>query len=152
MPQLRDLFVGGVKRRKPRGHRFERGPHLDHLYHFALRLADDVDTAPRNGANEPFLFEKRQRLTNGSPADAQRSGELPLVQPQFLIRIVDIGVRDRILQERISLMRKLVEFRGASARGAVDVRCTSVAIVFIGSLDASADASAPADSFLCVLG
>jgi hypothetical protein len=77
---------------------------LYHLDHFALRLANDVDAPPGYGANESFLLEERQRFAYRCPADAERRGELPLIQTQFLLRIVDIGVGDRVLEQRIRLI------------------------------------------------
>jgi hypothetical protein len=104
VPQRTNVGVRCVQGREPRGHRFERRPHLDHLDHFALGLANDEDTAPRDGENEPFLLEQRQRLTDGRAAHAERGGQLPFIQAQFLLRIVDVGFRDRIFQERIGLI------------------------------------------------
>ncbi len=104
MPQFGDFRVRCLQRRKPGRHGFERRPHLNHFDHFALRLADDVDAAPRNGADEPFLFQQRQGFANRGAAHSKGSGELPLVKAQFLIRIVDVGVGNRVLQERIGLI------------------------------------------------
>ncbi len=104
VPQSCDLSIAGVQGREPRRHGLERRPHLDHFDHFALGLADDVDTAPRYRADESFLLEQRQRFSNRGPADAERRRELPLIQPQFLVWIVDIGVRDRVLEKRVGLI------------------------------------------------
>jgi len=104
MAERRDVGVRGMQSRKTRGHGFERGPHLYHLDHFALRFANDVDPPPGYGAYESFLLEERQRFAYRCPADAERRGELPLIQTQFLLWIVDVGVRDRVLEQRIGLM------------------------------------------------
>ena len=131
MPQCGDFRVGGVQRREPRGHGFERGPHLDHFDHFALRFANDVDAAPRYGANESFLFQQRQRLADRRAADAERRGELPLVQAQLLIRIVDVGFGDRVLQKRVGLISqagRVQRREGERSRGgcALNQRCDRV--------------------------
>jgi len=92
-----------VLRGEAGGHRFQRRPHLYHFDNFALRFTDDVDAAG-DGANEPLLLEQRQGFTNWRAADAKRRGQLPLVQTQFLIRIIDVGIRDGVFQKRVGLI------------------------------------------------
>jgi len=135
MPQFGNFRIGRNQGGEARRHRLERGPHLDHLDHFALRLANDVDSAARNRANETLLFQDRERLPDRCPAHAECSRQLALVKTEFLLRIVNVGVGNRAL----AWSRKLVEFKGPSARVAGEPersanaeRSTRVAIVFIG--------------------
>src|SRR5450631_2737651 len=104
MPQLRNLCILRVQGCESRRHGLKRCPNLDHFNYLALGFANDVDAAPRHGADEPFLLEEGQCLANRCTTDAQRARQLSLIEPELLLRIVNIGVGDRGLQARIRLV------------------------------------------------
>ena len=102
--ELADLRIGRVQRREARRHALERRPHLDHLDDFALGLADDEDASARDRPDEALLLENGQRLAHRRATHPERLDQLPLIQPQRLSLAVDVGVRDRVLQQRVSLI------------------------------------------------
>src|SRR3954465_3728859 len=63
-----DLRVGRALAHEPGGHRLKRRPDHDHLDDLGLALADDVDPAPRDDADEPLVLEARERLADRGPA------------------------------------------------------------------------------------
>src|SRR5208283_756627 len=42
--------------------------------------------------------------TDRRSADAERGSQLPLVQAQFLLRVIDVGFGDRVLEQCIGLI------------------------------------------------
>src|SRR5205807_2195141 len=54
--------------------------------------------------DDAFLFENGQRLAPRRATHPERLDQLPLIQPQRLSLAVDVGVRDRVLQQRVSLI------------------------------------------------
>ncbi len=102
-PQRRDLVVVGVKCDEPRGHAFERRPGLHDLDDLALALPYDEDAAPRNRAHQTLVLEPRHRLADGRAADSEVRGELALVEPDLVVDVVDVHLRDCLAQRRIGL-------------------------------------------------
>ena len=96
--QAGDFLVARRLRDKARRHAFQRRPDGDHLDDFGLGLADDEDAAPRGDADQPFLFELRQRLTERRAADAKLQGQGALVEPQLGVGIIDVHGRNGGLQ------------------------------------------------------
>ncbi len=68
-PQFGDIGIGGALGGEPRCHAFERGHDRDDLDDFALGLFDDIDAAPRPGADKALLFEQCHRFADRRPAD-----------------------------------------------------------------------------------
>src|SRR5579872_3344429 len=105
-----------MQRREPRSHRFKRGPHLDHLDDLALRLANDVDAAPRQGPDEALLLEQREGFADGRSADPERGSQLPLVEPQLLLGVVDVHVRNRSLEQGVGLVAQAGRIEGCEGQ------------------------------------
>src|SRR3954447_10729994 len=98
-----DLLVGRALAHEPRGHRLEGRPDHDHLDDLGLALADDVDAAARDDADQAFVLEARERLPHGRAADAEPGGERLLVEPEVSVIVVDVhredGVAERLVGE-----------------------------------------------------
>ena len=84
-----------ARRGEAGGHALDRGPDRDHLDDFALRLAHHEDAAARDGADETFLFQHRQRLPDRGAADAEVLAQLAFVEPDFVRLAVNIHPHDR---------------------------------------------------------
>src|SRR3954454_345136 len=88
--QRPDLVVRGPLAHEPRRHRLEGRPDHDHLDDLGLALADDVDAAARDYADQALVLEARERLPHGRAADAEAGGERLLVQPEGRLGVVDV--------------------------------------------------------------
>ncbi len=102
--QAGDIGVGRRLGDQPCRHAFQRGPGLDHLDHFVLGLAHDIDAAPRHRPHETLAFELRHRLAHRRARDAEILRQLALVQPQVGPRTIDVGGHYDVAQSHVGLV------------------------------------------------
>src|SRR5205814_934331 len=100
------IRVGGALGGEPRRHAFERRHDRDDLDDFALGLFNDIDAAPRPGADKALLFEQCHRLADRRAADPEALRQPPLVEPDLLRLAVNVHRGDRPLQGGVSLLRE----------------------------------------------
>src|SRR3954447_4184451 len=96
--QRADLLVRRALAHEPRGHRLEGRPDRDHLDDLGLALANDVDAAARQDADQALVLQAGERLAHRRAADAEVGGERLLVEPEVGIVVVDVHREDRLAQ------------------------------------------------------
>jgi len=99
-----DVLVAGVLGDQARRHALERGPGSDHLDHFLLGLADHVDAAARDRADEALALELGHGLADGGAGDAEILRELSLIEADVGARAIDARRYDDVAQGLIGLV------------------------------------------------
>jgi hypothetical protein len=76
----------------------KRRPDGNHVEDFLLRLAPDIDAAPRLYPHEAFLVEAHQGLAQRRAADAELFRQAAFVEAEFRVVVVDVHGGDGGLQ------------------------------------------------------